>query len=180
MKVIKSLLPIYLIWASLWLVVGMYSRSSQPLFLAFIPPLALFYVYSLIKFLLFPILIACITSLLFVLLIRRTKTHQVFKIFITCFVFVLSFLYSGEKYLESRISYLLPNPRPECIIHESFIRALISLDKSYRHTVFAHNGYVYRWSYRDNNFYKSPTLLFTLECTPEHKEYWGGIRESWN
>ncbi|SDU16329.1 hypothetical protein [Halopseudomonas salegens] len=172
MKLIINLIPVCLLWIVFWLTIG----ADH---LALIPPLALFYLLSSIEFLWIPLFISGFSSIALILLIRHIKLHLAIKYFIASSTFIVLFLFSGEALLESRISHLLPEPKPECIIRESFIDALINLEGFYGHTAFAHDGHIFRWSYTQNDFYKSPTLLRNFPCTPEHEEYWANIKKSW-
>lgn len=180
MKVLKILFFTYVGWLFFWMamVFAAPAPAPGPLWMMVFPPAALYFVYDNFAFLWVPLLCASVVAMVFGLTINRFSSNLESKTFLTTGLFLIMVLVSGEFYLDHRIRQALPVPVPECIIEKSFLDALGRQRDAYRHSVFAHEGSVYRWSYTQNGFYKSQTALFVLRCTPEHKEYWDNIKSS--
>ena len=156
----------YLVWASFWYAAGSFSTSENAIYIAFIPPLALFYIDK-IAFLWFPILVLVVVLLGCLWIIKGRLLFSAKNILIANFLFVGVFVISGEVYLKYRVESLLPDPKPECMNRKSFLYALTHLERAGAHTVYVHDGFVYRWSYHENGFYKSTTALSAIQCVQE-------------
>lgn len=178
MRVLKILLFCYVGWLFFWMAVVFVAPAPSPLWMIAFPPIALYFVYDNFAFLWVPLLCASVVSMVFGVSLNRFSDNLELKTFLTTGLFLVTVLITGELYLDHRIGQALPDPTPECFIEKSFLDALSRQRDAYRHSVFAHEGSVYRWSYTQNDFYKSQTALFSVQCTPEHKEYWDNIKRS--
>lgn len=180
MKPLKILFFSYVGWLFFWMTVVFATPvpGSGPVWMMLFPPVALYFVHDNFAFLGLPLLCAALVSVVFAIVINRFSSNFELKTTLTTGWFLVTFLISGELYLDHRIGQALPDPTPECIIEKSFFDALGRQRDALRHSVVVHEGSVYRWSYTQNDFYKSQTALFTVECTPEHKEYWDNIKRS--
>ncbi len=119
------------------------------------PPLTLFIIYIFFGFVALPIIISlAMTALIFYLLnFHGNFVYHRFYPLIVNFVFLVIFLITSEIYLQYQVTKALKKEEPNCFIKKSFIKSLLYMERGYRHTVYVKDGYVFRWSFRENEKY---------------------------
>ena len=177
----------YLFWMIFWLSVWFlierhFSLFSNSFIVSIFPPIGLFYIFSKIKFLFFPLLASIIVTylVLFRLLAKyKIRLNKIYP-FISNALFLILFLIFSEVFLQYEVYKVLEEESPSCVIKKSFLKSFLHSLRSHgkRHTVYVKDGYVYRWSFNENAFYKSETALSVIQCTNEYKQYWENIKKN--
>lgn len=180
LRIFSVIIQTYLFWVIFWFSVSfVFEESVNAVVMGIFPPAGLYLIIQYIDFLSVPLIITLITISLiaYFIYVKNNRVYLKFFPIIGNTIFLLIFLLTAELYLQYRLKTELGEVWPECFIKQSFHNSFLDQDHSHRHTVYVDYGYVYRWSFSENGFYKSQTALSAIECTPEYRKYWDNIEK---